>query len=203
MNVGVVYFNIGQFELAQTYFQRGLQVAPDNADLLANAGTVSFFLGRFDEDVRYTKKAIDLRPQKYDYWGNLGDAYRMIPGEADQARTAYKQAIPLAEKQLTVNASDSDALSLLALWHSRMGENARARNFLDAALRASPDDLDVLRIACLVHLEAGEQQESLKWLEKSVHAGYSREQLTANPELASLRSQPEFTRLVGQAVSFK
>jgi serine/threonine-protein kinase len=203
MNAGVVYFNMGQFELAESYFQRGLQVAPNNADLLADAGTMSFFLGRFDEDVRYTKKAIDLYPQKYDYWGNLGDAFRIIPGKANEARMAYQQAVSLAEKQLTVNPGDSDVLSWLALWNSRLGESAKARKYLDAALRASPDDVDVLRIACLIHLEAGEQQEALKWLEKSVHAGYPREQLTANPELASLRSLPEFTRLVGQAVSFR
>jgi len=203
MNAGVVYFNMGHFDLAQTFFQRGLQVAPNNADLLADAGTMSFFLGRFEEDVRYTEKAIDVHPQKYEYWGNLGDAYRMIPGKANEARMAYTQAISLAEKELTVNPSDSDALSGLALWYSRTGEAAKGRKYLEAALQASPDDVDVLRIACLVQLEAGQQEESLKWLGKSVRAGYSREQLTTNPELASLRSQPEFTRLVGQAVSFK
>jgi len=62
--------------------------------------------------------------------------------------------------------------------------------------------MDILRIACLVHLDSRESQEALKWLEKSVRAGYSREQLIANPELASLRSHPEFDRLVKEAVSF-
>ena len=89
------------------------------------------------------------------------------------------------------------------LYHSRIGDAARARKYLDAALKTSPNDVDILRIACLVHLEAGEQKESLRWLEKAVHAGYPREQLTTNPELASLRSQPEFARLVAEAVSFK
>ena len=203
MNVGAVYFNMGQFDLAESFFQRGLQVAPNNADLLANAGTVNFFLGRFDEDIQYTKKAIDLKRRKYDYWGNLGDAYRMIPSEASEARVAYKQAISLAEEELTVNPKDSDALSLLALWYSRMGEAAQARKYLDAALQTNPNNVDVLRIASLVHLEAGEKQEALKWLEKSVHAGYSREQLMANPELAGLRSQSEFARIAAEAVSFK
>lgn len=78
-----------------------------------------------------------------------------------------------------------------------------ARQYLLRALQASPNEVDILRIACLVHLEAKEPQESLKWLEKAVHAGYPREQLIANPELASLRSEPEFGRLVGEAVSSK
>jgi len=203
MNVGVVYFNIGQFEMAESYFRRGLEVAPDNPDLYSNAGTVSFFLGRFEEDVKFTEKAIALQSGKYDYWGNLADAYRMIPGDANKANMTYKEAISLAEKQLKVNPKDSDVLSSLALYYSRIGDAKRAREYLSEALEASPNDVDVLRIACLVHLEAGEQRESLGWLEKAVHAGYPREQLTANPELASLRSQPEFIRLTGKAVSFK
>jgi serine/threonine protein kinase/tetratricopeptide (TPR) repeat protein len=203
MNVGVTYFNTGQFEMAEKYFRRGLEVAPDDPDLYSNIGTVSFFLGRFEEDVQYTQKAIALRPQKYDYWGNLADAYRMIPGAADKASMAYKQAISLAEKQLKVNPNDTDVLSSLALYHSRIGDAAGARRYLIPALQANSNDVDILRIACLVHLEVREPQESLKWLEKAVHAGYPREQLIANPELASLRSEPEFRRLVGEAVSFK
>ena len=203
MNIGVAYFQMGQFEIAENYFQRALLLAPDDPDLYSNLGTVSFFLGRFEEDVKYTQKAIALRPQKYDYWGNLADAYRMIPGEADKASTAYKQAISLVEKQLKLDPSDPDALSSLALWHSRVGDTVEARKYLGAALQSSPNEVDILRIACLVHLEAGEQRESLNWLEKAVRAGYPREQLVANPELAGLRSQPDFTRLVGEAVSSK
>jgi tetratricopeptide (TPR) repeat protein/TolB-like protein/predicted Ser/Thr protein kinase len=203
MNVGVTYFNTGQFEMAEEYFRRGLQVAPDDPDLYSNIGTVSFYLGHFEEDVRYMQKAIAQRPQKYDYWGNLADAYRMLPGEKEKAGAAYKQAISLGQKQLKVNATDTDVLSSLALYQSRLGDAVGARRYLMRALEGGPNDVDVLRIACLVHLEAGERQESLKWLEKSIRAGYPREQLISNPELASLRSEPEFSRLVGEAVSFK
>ena len=203
MNVGVTYFNTGQFEMAEEYFRRGLQVAPDDPDLYSNIGTVSFYLGHFEEDVQYMQKAIAQRPQKYDYWGNLADAYRMLPGEKEKAGAAYKQAISLGQKQLKVNANDTDVLSSLALYQSRLGEAVGARRYLMRALQGSPNDVDVLRIACLVYLEAGERQESLKWLEKSIRAGYPREQLISNPELASLRSEPEFSRLVGAAVSLK
>jgi len=85
---------------------------------------------------------------------------------------------------------DPDVLSSLALWHSRIGDAAGPRNYLRAALQASPNDLDILRIACLVLLETREQQESLEWLEKAVYAGYPREHLLANPELASLSLNP-------------
>jgi tetratricopeptide (TPR) repeat protein len=203
MNLGAAYFNRGQFAMAETYFEKGLQVAPGEPDLYSNLGTVSFYLGRFDEDVRYLQKAIALRPQKYEYRGNLADAYRMIPGAADKASAAYKQAISLAARQLDVNPNDPDALSSLAQYYSRTGDPGRAKKYIAMALKLNPSEVDTLRIACLVHLEAGERQEALKWLEKTVHAGYPREQLVADPELASLRSAPEFTRLANEAATFK
>ena len=203
MNVGDAYFNTGQFEMADKYFRQGLEIVPDDPDLYSNIGTVNFFLGRFTEDVEYTKKAVALRPQKFDYWGNLADAYQMIPGETDKAATSYRQAISLAEKLLAVNPSDSDVLSALAHYHSRIADRVQARAYLDTAIRNSPNDVDILLTACLVHLDAGEKTESLKWLERAVQAGYPREQLIANPELASLRPEPEFNRLVDKAVSFK
>jgi eukaryotic-like serine/threonine-protein kinase len=203
MNVGAAYFNMGRFDMAESYFQKGLQVAPNNADLYANAGTVSFFLERFEDDVNYTQKAIALQPLKYQYWGNLADAFRMIPGKSNRANEAYKRAIFLAEEQLNVNPKDVDVLSSLAMNYSRTGNSAKARKYLDQILQNNANNADVLRIASLIHLETGERQESLKWLAKAVHAGYSREQLIANPELASLRTEPEFARLVQKAVSFQ
>jgi serine/threonine protein kinase/tetratricopeptide (TPR) repeat protein len=201
MNVGAVYFNLGQFDRAAEYFRHGLQLAPDNADLYSNAGAVSFYLGRYEEDAAYCRKAIELQPEKYDHWGNLGDAYRMIPGKLNQAREAYHQAIHLAEVQLNVNPNDADMLSSLALYSARVGEKDKSRSYLSKSLEISPHDPDVLRIACLVHLEFSEQKAAIQWLARAVSAGYVKEQLLANPELAALRSEPGFSQLVNEAKS--
>jgi tetratricopeptide (TPR) repeat protein/predicted Ser/Thr protein kinase len=201
MNVGVTYFNTGQFEMAEKYFRKGLEVAPDDPDLYSNIGTASFFQRNFAEDVQYTLKAIELRPQRYEYWGNLADGYRMIPGQSDQAKDAYRHAISLAEKLLAVNPNDGEVLSALARYHSRMGNNTRAHVYLAKALRGEPNDVGILLTACLVDLEEGERRQSLDWLEKAARAGYPRQQLIANPELESLRSEPEFNRIAGKAVS--
>jgi serine/threonine protein kinase/tetratricopeptide (TPR) repeat protein len=203
MNAGAAYFNLGQFAKANEYFQRGLQVAPDNADLYSNAGTVSFFLGRFEEDLANCQKAIELRPQKYDYWGNLGDAYRMIPTESGKAAEAYKQAIRLAEVQLKLNPRDADVLSSLAIYYARINNAGRAREYLERALTLDPGNVDILCNAALIHLAAGDREKSLQWLEKAVTAGYTKEQLLANPEYSSLHSDVEFGQLVKRAKSYQ
>jgi len=203
LNVGAAYLNLGQFGQANEYFRRGLEIAPENEDLLANVGTVSFFLGFFDEDVTYCQEIVKLKPLRYDYWGNLADAYHMIPGDSSQAAAAYQQAIHLAEIQLKINPNDADVLSSLAHYCSRTNDPARARKYLEKALKSDPQNVEVLLIACLLHLDAGERHEALLWLQKAVSAGYVKEQLVANPDLKSLHGDPEFERLAKEAKSYQ
>jgi len=203
MNAGVAYLVLGQFEKANQYFRRGLEVSPDNPDLYSNAGAVSFYLGRFSEDADYCQKAIALRPQKYDYWGNLGDAYRMISGQADKAAEAYKQAIRLAEVQLKLNENDADVLSSLAIYYARTNDMGRGQEYLERALKLDPSNVDILCNAAMIHLAKGERKEALQWLEKAVTAGYTKEQLLANPEYSGLHLDPEFRQLVKQAKSYQ
>src|SRR5208282_2656558 len=131
-NLGAVYFTIGQFEKADEYFSRGLQVAPDDddVDLYSNFGTVSFLLGRFDDAAAYYQRAIDLNPEEYVYRGNLADAYRMIPADSSKAAEAYQQAIRLAEGQLKINPKDAYVLSYLAAYYARTHDPARAQDYL-------------------------------------------------------------------------
>ncbi|MGA2097127.1 MAG: protein kinase [Candidatus Acidiferrum sp.] len=202
MNVSAAYLALGQFQLASDYLHRALQLSPNDADLYSNAGSVSFFLGRFEEDAEFCKKAAELSPQRYEFWGNLGDAYHMIPSQNSKATESYKLAISVAESQLPQNPKNSDLMSYLAHYYSRINEKDRAREYLEKSLKLSPNNVDTLIIACLLHLEAGERQEAFKWLKRAVEAGYMREELLANPDLASLHSDPEFPLLVAQAKSF-
>jgi serine/threonine protein kinase/tetratricopeptide (TPR) repeat protein len=203
-NLGAVYFELGQFQKANEYWTRGLQATPneDDAALYSNIGMVSFYLGRFDDSAAYFQRAAELKPNVYAYRGNLADAYRMIPGDSAKAADSYQQAIQLAETHLKVNSNDANALSSLALYFARTHNGAQAQTYLDKALKADPADADILLTACLVHLEANERQQAFLWLEKAVQAGYTKEQLLANPELKSLYSDPQFEHLAKQAKSY-
>jgi len=202
MNVGAAYFSLGEFAAANDYFQRALKLAPDNADLYSNLGTVSFFQGRFEEAAKYCLKAIEVNPEKYQYWGNLADAYRMMPADSGKATQNYRQAIRLALRELEVNPTDNDALSSLALYYARTNDETRAQQYLQNALKEKPEDVGVLLDACLVYLDAGDFEKALTWLDKTVKAGYPKEQLVANPELAGLHSAPQFNRIAKEAKSY-
>lgn len=203
MNVGDVYLNWGEFDKAGDYFRQALEHDPNNADSYSNLGTVSFYTRHYEEGVRYCQKAIALRPRQYDYWGNLGDAHLMSSVDAARAADDYRQAILLAESHLRVNPKNATILSLLALYHARVGEAARARYLLAEGLGLDQGSYNVLYLACLVHLANGERKEALNWLERAVRAGYPRGLLAADPELDSLRSESAFERLENEAQTYR
>jgi len=203
MNVGVVYLNIGQFEKAESYFLRAMEIAPENADLYSNAGTASFFLGKFEQDAAYCRKAIRLAPEVYDYWGNLGDAYHMLASQHAAEIEAYKKAIELAERQLKVNPKDSETLVWSAHYYARTNDSRRAISYLRKGESQANDDPTTFLIGCLIYLESGKIEESLNWLDRAVTAGYSRENLLANPDLIRLHSEPRFSLLARRAKSYQ
>jgi serine/threonine protein kinase/tetratricopeptide (TPR) repeat protein len=203
LNVGDVYLNWGEFEKAGDYFHRALAVDPNDADSYSNLGTVSFYTRHYEEGVRYCQKAIGLRPKQYDYWGNLGDAHQMIPADTAEAAKDYRQAILLGEEQLKVNPRNAMLLSLLALYHARIGEADRSGDLLAEGLNLDPNSPNVMYLAGLVHLANGEGKESLNWLEQAVHAGYPRGLIAADPELDRLHSDPAFERLKNEAQTYR
>jgi eukaryotic-like serine/threonine-protein kinase len=202
-NVSAAYFYKGNFEKASEYTEKALQIAPQDPSLYANAGTIAFMLEHFEDDAKYTQKSIELEPDDFYHWGNLGDAYHMMPGQSAKAIAAYQQAIRLAEAQLKINPKDPNMLSYVAHYYSRTNDPATAKKYLAKALALPTEDPEVLLNATLVFLDSGERDKAFVWLQKTANAGYTREQLLANPDLKGLHSDPRFDRLAKDAKSYQ
>jgi eukaryotic-like serine/threonine-protein kinase len=162
-------------------------------------GTATFFTGHYAESVGPFEKAAELEPQVYWIWGNLADAYRWTPGKQDRAKATYARAIGLAEQALEVNPRDTDALDSLAMYEAKSGGLEKARLLIGRALAIAPSDLDVLIHAVEVYTLAGEQRKALDCLKSAVQGGYPRFEIEANPELASLRSDPRYREIMAEA----
>jgi tetratricopeptide (TPR) repeat protein len=160
-------------------------------------------LEHFEDDAKYTQKSIELEPDDFYHWGNLGDAYHMMPGQSAKAIAAYQQAIRLAEAQLKINPKDPNMLSYVAHYYSRTNDPATAKKYLAKALALPTEDPEVLLNATLVFLDSGERDKAFVWLQKTANAGYTREQLLANPDLKGLHSDPRFDRLAKDAKSYQ
>jgi serine/threonine-protein kinase len=195
-NTGAVYFRLGKWEDSITAFQRSLNIQPD-ATIYADIGTAYFFLKRYDDSIKMFEKAVALSPNDEQLAGNLADAYGAA-GRKDQATATYDKAIQLAFRQLQVNPKLASVTGDLALYYAKKGDGAHALEYIRQARSIDREDLQLLYLQAEIYSLTNHQKEAIATLRQAFQKGYSPEEAMNDPELGSLKSLPEFTKLVAE-----
>ncbi len=175
-SLGVVYFEQQQYDLALTYFQQALDLGNKSGRQL---------------------------PRMF---SNLADVYRQLartqtlPNLADEynrhATEMYDNAISLSQQKIAAGIREVEAFANLAEWLSKRGKTAEASPYLEPALRADPQSLEVAYSATIVYLLAGNTNKSLYWLERMACGGYGIARLNRDPELQALRHDPRYESII-------
>ncbi len=189
----------GEFAEAARMAQRALEIDP-NASTWANLGTQRFFQGRYADAVKAMEKAVELDPQNYLYWGNLGDGYRWSPGLRSKAGAAYANAIRLAHEKLAVNPADAAVRSSLAVYLAKAEDAPGSLSQAARVEQASGAVPSTLFKTVLVYELTGKRSKALVALERAVNAGYSLHEVANEPDLASLRSDVHYRRIIDAAM---
>ncbi len=195
-NTGAVYFRLGKWDDSITAYQKSLDLQPD-ATVYSDIGTAYFFLKRYEDSIKMFEKAVELSPQDEQLMGNLSDAYRAA-GRKDQASTTYDKAIQLAFRQLQVNPKLASVTGDLALYYAKKGDGGHALEYIRQARSLDREDLQLLYFQAQIYALTNHQQEALTTLRQAFQKGYSSEEAVNDPELGSLKSLPEFTKLVAE-----
>ncbi len=195
-NIGAVYFRLGKWNDAITAFQKSSDIQPD-ATVYADIGTAEFFLRRYDDSIKMFEKAVELSPRDEELMGDLADAHR-AGGQKDQANAAYDKAIQLAFQQLQVNPKLAAVTGHLGLYYAKKGDATHALTYMKQARSLDAEDLQLLYYEVEVKSLAGHQQDAITGLRQAFKRGYSPEEAMSDPELASLKSLPEFIKLVNE-----
>jgi serine/threonine protein kinase/tetratricopeptide (TPR) repeat protein len=196
LNVGVIYFQQGKYEESIPYFQKSLQIQPDDKTY-SDLGTAYFYLKRYNDSVPMFEKAVQISPNVEAFTGNLADAYRWS-GQREKANATYDKAIALAYKELAVNPRNSDTMGSLALYYAKKGMPAQALNFIQRARSINKEDVSLVYTAAVVEALANHPDNALGLLREAFKRGYSVQEARSDPELNSLRSRPEFEKLLAE-----
>ncbi len=194
-NLGAAHYLSGDFKKAADAWDRSIEIKPTRS-AYSNTGTMYFYLGDFDRAIDRYVNAANLAPNDYRMWGNLGDAYHFQGDQKQVAEVAYKRAIELGESVLQVNDEDAQVISDIALYYSRIGDNARAHELDERATSQGPGIMYVHYNSALIHVQSGEPDKALAALERAVELNYERELLRVDPALEALRDDERFKRLV-------
>ncbi len=195
-NTGAVYFRLGKWDDSITAYQKSLNIQPD-ATVYSDIGTAYFFLKRYDDSIKMFEKAVELSPRDEQLIGNLADAYRAA-GRKDQAASTYDKAIQLAFRQLQVNPKLASVTGDLALYYAKKGDGGHALQYINQARSLDREDLQLLYFQAQIYALTNHQREAMTTLRQAFQKGYSPAEAMSDPELGSLKSLPEFTKLVAE-----
>jgi tetratricopeptide (TPR) repeat protein len=144
------------------------------------------------------EKAIALGATDYQVQGNLAECYLRIPALTWKAGAAFREAIRLAEAALAVNPKNHRIRASLAFYFIKTGDRRRALAELERARQQAPDDGHVLFRSVLVHELAGDRDRAVAELEAALRSGYSKDEIRRAADLAELRKDSRYPRLIGQ-----
>jgi serine/threonine-protein kinase len=193
-NIGSTYFTEGEWEKGIPAYEHSLKLQPHWLTY-SSLGTAYFYLKRYPEAVKAFEQAAALNPNDAITVGNLADGLRWS-GDRDRAQATYLKAIALATQDLQVNPRDSTTLAMVALYHAKTGNAARAAEFIRKARAVDPDNPAIRYYEAVVDALAGHQEAALTALEKALQGGYSAREAAEDPELQSLGASEAFGQLL-------
>ena len=192
-NLGVLYHSAGRDDEAAAAFQRSLETAPTQAGY-SNLGTLLFYVGRYRDAVNAFEKASALDANTYVVWENLGDAYRWNPGTRNKAPEAYRRALQMVTEEIQRNPADRKLQASHAVLLARNGDCAGAIGALNAMHMTSVSDPSVLFRMGLAYELCSNRQAALDGVFAAMKAGHPVKEVQNDPELTSLRKDPEYQR---------
>jgi serine/threonine-protein kinase len=193
-NLGALYFNMSRWADAARAFERSLALKP-SALAYANLGTVRFFEGNYPEAARQFQRATELQPANPVNWGNLGDALWQNADQRSRAREAFEKARLLASEQLGLNPSNARLRKSYALYLAKLGRYKEASAEIAQALALAPKDGNARFYAARVYAVMGDTVRAISAIRECLALGYSSKEIEQEPDLATLRKNPEFRRL--------
>ena len=194
-NLGGLYVMMDQPDQAAKSLEKSIALNP-SASAFSNLGTLRFQQELYADAAALFEKATGLIPRDHVLLGNLADALRYLPARASEAPAVYERAIRLADEALLVNAKDPAVHASLALYCAFSGNAARALDEIAQARALAPKNLPVIFKAALVYERTGERNRALEALALALKGGFSRKEISQNPDLKLLRADPRFTSLL-------
>ncbi len=144
-NLGLAFYDQGQWAQARESLQRALALNPDDANAQLNAANASKELGRLDEAVAMYQRALTLEPGSPEAHNNLGNVH-LQRGEFREAADCYRRALQFKPQDAGIHCN-------LGLALRELGELEPAERcthqamLLDPALSVAYNNLGLIRVA--------------------------------------------------------
>ncbi len=196
-NLGVAYFDAGDWEGAEVAYQESLQLGPTRVGY-TNLGTLYYYQGNYEKAVHMHRNAVEVAPENFRAWGKLAAAARYIDGKEDESESAYRNAISLAEGTLQIDPTDVFALAYLASYYVNVGDYEKATSAIGRALELEDDNPEVHYLHAIVSVALGDEDTTFTALENALSKGYSVRLIKIDPQFGLIKGHERFRLLSAQ-----
>jgi adenylate cyclase len=190
----------GREEEALAELRKGLALNPESWEL--NKALANFFMarGQVEDATRHFEKAVEVMDTDYHAWGMLMTCYHGL-GDLPRVRHAAKTTLEQVEQVLAKDPSNGAAISMGVSALGAIGEEQRAREWMERALLIDPDNLNMrYNFACAMARDLGDPEGALHMLESSLsRIRGSLGNAEFDPDFESIRGDPRFAKIISTA----
>ncbi|UCG85476.1 MAG: protein kinase [Gemmatimonadota bacterium] len=185
----------GAFAESEREFEIALRINPRLFEAYYFYARTCFGQGKLRQAVQLFGQATEVRE---DYQARLLAALALEGmGDTVAARSAYRLALQVIERQLDYNPEDTRALSLGAGCLARLGDRERSIEWAERAVAIDPEDAVILYAVACVYAILGSHDQALDYLDKAVAAGFGNFGWIENdPDMDSIRHDPRYEAIV-------
>jgi Flp pilus assembly protein TadD/TolB-like protein len=190
--LGAALENAGRFGEAEREVRAAIRLQ-DSPRAEHELGQLLQDLGRNREAIACFLKALALGRKIAMLWLDLGVSYSREGLERD-SRAAFRRGLEVAERDVARDPRDGSERAPLAYLAARLGDSQRAESEITQALRVAENDSSTCLMAVLTYEALGHREQSLSVLASAPSIIV---RLNRYPELAELRRDPRFLKLLG------
>ncbi len=189
---GFSYTCIGEFELAETFYKKALELEPDNLQYLGFFAHQQHIQGKYEEYLKTINKSMSIRKDNRGL-NDLGKAYLLL-GDYKKAENAYHQFYSLP-KEITFWLSHEKSAYAQVL--RKLGKEKEAIKYINEAKDWMEKEMrnpyyDLAKVYSFL----GEKQKALEYLGKWKVDWGGHVWVEKDPLFENIKNEPEFQQLV-------
>ncbi|HEY4070472.1 MAG TPA: TIR domain-containing protein [Sphingomicrobium sp.] len=192
----------GRKDEAVAEIDTAVRLDPESWEVNREAARLLFRQGRIPDAIPYFEKAVSLMDWDWHNAFMLITCYREI-GDQDQRQRAAHVSVDRAEKAMAKDPSNATVLAGGANALAALGEDQRAKEWIERALLLDPDN-NIMRynLACALATDLNDPDRSMDVLEpyfKTTLGVTHIRHAEIDPDLDPLRDKPRFKQMLGDA----